>query len=244
MIKGTVRFLQVDYLLMDSWFTCKKMLACARVCKIHLIGMMKMSAAKYQYKGEDLSAGEILNKLKHKSSRCRKLSAHYIEVDVTFDGHEVKLFFSRFGSQAKWHLILTTDKSLTYLQMMKLYQIRWGIEVFFKESKQYLNLGKSQSEDFSGQIADITVTMLQYILITLKKRFGNYETKGAVFRQGNEEMIALTLDKRLWQLLIELLQLLIELFELAIDDIECLLDKLIQNTKFQKMLESMSWKGV
>jgi len=45
---------------------------------------------------------------------------------------------------------------------MELYQIRWSIEVLFKESKQYLRLGKSQNTDFCGQIADASLTMITY----------------------------------------------------------------------------------
>ena len=71
-------------------------------------------------------------------------------MDVVYKGFPVKLFFSRFGKRAKWHLILTTDVSLDCLAMMKHYQVRWTIEVYFKESKQYLNLGRCQSEDLDA----------------------------------------------------------------------------------------------
>src|ERR1700688_3481297 len=38
-----------------------------------------------------------------------------------------------------------------------------ALHKFFKESKQYLNLGKSQFTNFEAQIADTTLTMIQYI---------------------------------------------------------------------------------
>jgi hypothetical protein len=47
---------------------------------------------------------------------------------------------------------------------------------FFKEAKQLLGLGKCQSNDFDAQIADTTITLIQYILLTLKFRFEHYET--------------------------------------------------------------------
>ena len=51
----------------------------------------------------------------------------------------------------------------------------------FKEAKQLLGLGRCQSNDFDAQIADTTITMIQYILLTLNFRFEHYETKGALF---------------------------------------------------------------
>ena len=39
---------------------------------------------------------------------------------------------------------------------MEIYSIRWTIEVFFREAKQQLGLGKCKSRDFDAQIASIT----------------------------------------------------------------------------------------
>ena len=80
-----------------------------------------------------------------------------------------------------WTLLLTTDLSLSFVKAMELYQIRWSIEVLFKECKQYLRLGKSQNTDFCGQMADATLTMITYTILTLYKRFQEYETLGGVF---------------------------------------------------------------
>jgi IS4 transposase len=71
---------------------------------------------------------------------------------------------------------------------MELYQIRWSIEVMFKECKQYLRLGKSQNTDFYGQIADASLVMITYIILTLYKRFEVYETLGSLFRDTQAEM--------------------------------------------------------
>src|ERR1039457_4515426 len=125
-------------------------------------------------------------------------------MDAVYKEYRVRLYFSRFGQKGKWHLILTTDASLSYLQAMELYQIRWTIEVFFKESKQYLNLGGCQSTNFEAQIADTTITMIQYILLTLRKRFDDYESRGEIFRTAGEEMLDRRLHVGLWELLISI----------------------------------------
>jgi len=52
--------------------------------------------------------------------------------------------------------------------MIEIYNIRWSIEVFFKKVKQLLGLGKNRSTNFEVQIAQTTITMIQYLLISLK----------------------------------------------------------------------------
>lgn len=48
------------------------------------------------------------------------------------------------------------------IRVFEIYSIRWTIEVFFKESKYYFLLGKSQSQDFDIQIVDITISVILY----------------------------------------------------------------------------------
>lgn len=231
MVKRACKKMPVTYLLADSWFTSLALIKCALSCKIHLIGMMKMGNALYTYKGQELTSGQLVQRLAKTAKRSRKLKAHYIEADVTYKGIEIKLFLSKFGKNGKWQLLLTTDLKLNYSALIKHYQVRWTIEVYFKECKQYLNLGGCQSQSLDAQYAHATIAMIQYILLTLAKRFGEYESKGAVFRQGGENLAELTLQSRLWGLLLELVQLLVELLELVIEDIDQLLEKIINQEK-------------
>jgi hypothetical protein len=208
MIKRATRYLTVDYVLADSWFVCEKLIQSVRSLKngaMHMLGMMKMAKAKYQYQGKDYTAQQLLGKKKIKIRRCRQMKSQYKEIIVMYKQIPVKLFFSKFGNSDQWRLIITTDLSLTYRKAMEIYQIRWTIEVFFKESKQYLNLGGCQSNDFDAQIADITIAMIQYIMLTVKKRFGDYESKGQLFRELEEKVIEYTLAQRLWGLFLEVI---------------------------------------
>ena len=118
--------------------------------------------------------------------------------------------------------------------MIEIYQIRWSIEVFFKEARQLLGLGNCQSNDFDAQIADTTITMTQHILLTLRYRFDHYESKGALFAGIKEGMISHRLNERLWGLFIELLKLIDTVF-IEIDE-EQLLQRLIQNDKVYEKL--------
>jgi hypothetical protein len=223
----------VDYVLADSWFISEFFINSIREIKnglLHVLGICKMDKRKYTLEGEKFTAKELLQKFKGRKKRSRKVNAWYVELTVDYKGIPVKLFFSRYSKRSKWHLLLTTDLSLTFNKAIEIYNIRWSIEVFFKEAKQYLKLGKSQANDFDAQIADVTISMMQYIILTLHKRFQAYETLGELFRQNQKYFLELTLAERLWGLFIELQRQILELFEL---DIEEVIEKMLSQPRYE-----------
>lgn len=125
--------------------------------------------------------------LTKKSSTCKKYHASYYKRSCTYKGIPVNLFFIKMGRSSNWHLLATTDLELNFIELMKTYQIRWSIEVFFHEAKGYLYLGKCQSSNFDAQIADTTLTMIQYVMLSYCKRI-NYETSlGDLFKSLSAE---------------------------------------------------------
>ena len=134
----------------------------------------------------------------------------------------------------KWHGLLTTNLDLSFEQAYKIYSKRWSIEVFFKESKQHLGLGKCQSQDFDAQIASITISMLQYNTLSVAKRFSDYETIGGLFRTANSEITGLTITERIWLIIIKIAAELADLLDI---DTEVLIEKIIShNQRFEKLL--------
>ena len=93
---------------------------------------------------------------------------------------------------------------------MKIYGVRWTIEVLFRECKQYLQLGTCQSQDFDAQIASVTITLLLYTFLAYLKRKGSYETLGELFRLTQQDICEKNLAERLWELFEELLAFMIE----------------------------------
>ena len=221
----------VDYVLMDSWFTCDAFIDAVQSVKkqtIYLIGMYKTPRSKFLYRGKSYTYNEIRN-MEGKPRRCRKLGYHYLEADVEFKGKQVKLFFSRKGSKDKWRVFLCTNTSLSFIKMLEIYQTRWTIEVFNKEAKQLLGLGKCQSTDFDAQIADTTITMIQYILLTTRYRIDTYETMNGLFSEIKEQTLGQRLNQRLWGLFIALLQIITTTFN-EIDE-EQLMEKIFHDEK-------------
>jgi hypothetical protein len=94
------------------------------------------------------------------------------------------------------------------------------IEVFFKECKQYLHLGKCEARDFDAKIAATTLCMLQYSLFSAVKRFKCYESFGALFRQAKSEIIELHVKERIWLIIKGILTSLKDLWRLMFETFE------------------------
>jgi hypothetical protein len=237
MVKRSVKYgFMADYLLVDSWFASEFLIKSIRKIKqgaIHVLGMCKMDKRKYLYYGEEYTAKQLLQKLKGRKKRSRKINAWYIELTVDYKGIPLKLFFSRYSKRGKWHLLFSTNLQLSFNQAIEIYNIRWSIEVFFKESKQYLQLGKSQSNDFDAQLADITIAMIQYIMLACHKRFTAYETIGELFRRSRENLLELSIANRLWLLFLNLQNKLLEILEIDINEA---LEKFFHQVDYEALL--------
>jgi len=227
---------KVDYVLVDSWFTCKELIdVVLSVTKnpTHLIGMYKIAKTKFTYHDKKLTYSQIRGVL-GKPKRCRKLKLYYLETEVDYNGRKIKLAFSKQGVNGKWKVFIGTNPRLSFIEMIEIYQIRWTIEVFFKESKQLLGLGRCQSNDFDAQIADTTITMLQYILLSMRHRIAHYESMNGLFAELSEQIIQKRLDQRLWGLFVELLNVMAMLFD-NIDENE-VMEKLFENDEARNMI--------
>jgi hypothetical protein len=238
MLKRAVRKgLEASYVLMDSWFTNDYMIRSIRAIKngmIHLLGMCKIDKRKYTISGKELNSHQIIICNERKRGKySRKHKSLYIPLVVDYKGAKVKLFYIKYHKSKDWTLLLTTDLSLKFTQAIEIYQIRWTIEVFFKECKQYLRLGLCQNTDFNGQIADTTLTFITYTVLNLQRRFEAYETIGELFRVSQQYLMELTLWERILEIFIKMLQQLMEVLPI---DLEETLEKLFHDHKRGKKL--------
>jgi len=90
------RCLRIDYVLVDSWFTCEALIRAVVEKGIHLIGMYKIATTKFSYRGQRLTYSEI-NKRISEPKRCKMLNLYYKRADVTYGDIRLTLFFSRRG---------------------------------------------------------------------------------------------------------------------------------------------------
>ena len=183
-----------DYVLTDTWFFCKQFLDAVNKLgfSIKLISMAKIGSARFKVMmtGQLLNPQQIIKLYERKYTKhSRKYKADYISLQAEYQGIRVKIFLIRFGRNTKLRMLVSSDLNINFNKLMEVYQIRWTIEVFFKESKQYLQLGKSQSQDFDGQIADTTLSLIRYLLLSFYERTRHGFTIGGLFRELKQTSI-------------------------------------------------------
>lgn len=218
--------LQASLVLADSWYTCERLIAEVRAIgggALHYVGLAKMGNTKYLVQGCKLAAEQLVAKFEREHHHdCRKYRCSYIELRGMLGSQPVKIFLIKYGRAKTWNVLLTSDMRMHFTQAFEAYQIRWNIEVMNRETKQYLGLGAYQGRDFDGLIADCTLCYVTYNVLVLEKRFTGYETIGELFRKEREDLVALTLWKRILACLKRLLEVLAE--KLGLDFEELLLE--------------------
>ena len=78
----------------------------------------------------------------------------------------VKLTFSRRPGESCWIALATDETRWSAKTVLSHYLARWGIEVFFKMSKQYLGLGDYQLLRYRGIERYLCLVLIAYLLLT------------------------------------------------------------------------------
>ena len=170
------------YVLADSWYLSEKLLrGIIDIGKgaLHFLGMAKMGNTTYKVEGRMKNAVELIAKYeRERGHECRKYHCRYITLNGEYGrtGIAVRIFLVKYGHNTTWNIIVTTDMTMSFTRAFETYQVRWGIEVLIKDCRRNLGFGKCQSNDFDAQVADITITLMTYIVAALDLRFSEYET--------------------------------------------------------------------
>lgn len=232
-----------EYVLFDSWFFSKDILACIesfRTRSIKLIAMVKMGKNLYLdcLSGEEMNAPTLKKRYKKKIKRNRKYNARYIMVPVRYNNRRVNLFFVKLGSGSKWKAFITNDLDLGFNKLLETYHIRWSVEVFFKEAKQYLQLGKCQCNSLDSQIGATTLAMMQYIMLILYKQMHYGKSLGSLFdllsSQAEEENITRYLLEIFWEIVNGIGEIL------KVDCMELLEEMIRDNDKAEEIMRLFS----
>ena len=227
--------LHVDYVLIDSWYATPKVLEKLSQMKLHCIGMAKMDKTLYcTNDGTKMTLANILknNHLQpHRTRIDNKYKCIYFCKTAEVKGVKVKLFFVKLGKQSGWKVLITTDLSLSFEECFKYYQMRWSVEVCFRNCKQNTNLTRCQSTSLVAQIASMTIALMTYSMVTYLQRMREHDTIGEMFRQLWAEQLEHAIwgeCQRMVRLLVEIVNMPIfeTVYDLLAADRENLADKL------------------
>lgn len=232
--------LQATYALCDSWYTCEKFIHEVRTIgggKVHFLGMCKMGKQRFYVRSFKENAFELIARYeRQETKRCWKYNCKYISLLGTMGKEPVRIFFIKYGMNSSWNLIITTDICMNFEKCFETYQIRWNIEVLNKESKQNLRLGTYQGLDFDGQVADCTLCYMTYLVMAIDKRLNDYETLGVLFEKQREDLMVLTLWKRILDIIMRIMKALAELIGISAEE---LVDILVRDEKSLAKYEVM-----
>jgi hypothetical protein len=159
-----------SYVLMDSWFTHAPLIQEVTRRGLHVIGMVKNDNKRYFVNGQRL----CLQKLYATAMRveCKKGNIlRQIRTELA-PGIPVTVVFVRHRSKKnEWLAILSTDLSLTAQEIIRIYRMRWDIEVFFKCAKSLLRLQKEfQGRSYDLLVSHTTIVFSRYVLLAWQHR--------------------------------------------------------------------------
>ena len=181
------------YVLFDSWYSSPQMFWHLKELGLESVAMLKRSSkVYYRYRGRNYSIKALYQRLLNSKRPAGQSYLYSSIVEANFQGQvfPVKIVFvAKKGVRNQYLVLASTNTNLTPQQIIQLYSRRWSIETYFKTAKQYLRLNKSQIQSYDGQVAQITVTAMTYILLAWQERLNKGDrTLGDLFYLMNDSL--------------------------------------------------------
>ncbi|MBF0601650.1 IS4 family transposase [Limosilactobacillus oris] len=181
------------YVLFDSWYSSPQMFWHLKELGLESVAMLKRSSkVYYRYRGRNYSIKALYQRLLNSKRPAGQSYLYSSIVKANFQGQvfPVKIVFvAKKGVRNQYLVLASTNTNLTPQQIIQLYSRRWFIETYFKTAKQYLRLNKSQIQSYDGQVAQITVTAMTYILLAWQERLNKDDrTLGDLFYLMNDSL--------------------------------------------------------
>ena len=126
--------IDASYVLMDSWFTQQPLIKEITAQGLDVIGMVKKLNQRYIVDGNRIGLDELYRLARPTDGKKGILrSIHTTQAN----GVPVKVIFVRNrNKKSDWLAILSTDCTLSDHEIIRIYGMRWDIEVFFKTTKK------------------------------------------------------------------------------------------------------------
>lgn len=196
---------EASYVLMDSWYTLPPLVQAVVKQGLNVIGMVKETKQRYRFNGELVSLKQLYTSAQRVQSKKGILRSIHT---VMANGTPVKIvFIQNRNKKSEWLAILSTDRTLSEQEIVRIYGMRWDIEVFFKTTKSLLKLQKEfQGRSYDGLISHTTIVFTRYIILSWQNRCNtDPRTIGGLFYDLCDEVNELDWAVALQQL-IEIIQ--------------------------------------
>jgi len=192
--------IDASFLLFDSWFAHDDVIHRVCNCGYGVICRLKRGRVKYEYQEEKYTLKQLWRMFaKKQTSYLAGFQVKTVCVNVKLPKTgDVKILFVSDGKK-QWEALLSTDLELEASEILTYYARRWSIEVFFKDAKQLLYMGKEQSKTFDAAIASYSIVMIRYLLLVyiLGKRRATVSV-GSLFEDMADIHEPLLFAERIW----------------------------------------------
>lgn len=156
--------------LFDSFYLNKTVTKACRAKDFCFVSVLANNRNLFKG-GRKLKAG-VFGKNQLRCQKTKKsIGGKYRYVDAgwldTNSIGRVHVIFSKMASGKKQGVTLVTDDpKLSAQQILKTYEHRWSIEVFFKDTKQHLGLGQYQNGSLRAAVNHLHLVCFAYSLLT------------------------------------------------------------------------------
>jgi Transposase DDE domain len=161
--------------LFDTYYLCPAVTKACKEKSFHFVSVLK-SNRNLKSRGKKLKAGSYgASSFKNRERMKMKIpkengTASYTYVDSGWIEVSklgiVHLIYSRKNSERKILGLVTDHPRLKAVDIIKSYDIRWNIEVFFKDAKQLLGLGRYQNRSYKAVVTHLHLVCFAYALLT------------------------------------------------------------------------------
>ncbi|MBT5835160.1 MAG: transposase [Deltaproteobacteria bacterium] len=212
MLKPIIRKgIPLTHVVADSWFGNKENIKSVLNAELTAIFRMKRGNIKFRINEKDYCIVEIYALVRRKMKKVKNSKYRNCTLNVQLnlstqlrkeEWVNVKLLFSAPSNQNgkdQWAVFLSTDTQLSATEILEIYALRWGIEVYFKEIKQHLGFLKEQSGDYAVYYASIHLCAIRYMLIA-DRMMTSGTAFGKIRNQITGQLEMLTFARLLWEL--------------------------------------------
>lgn len=225
MLKRAIsRGINAKYILGDSWYGCRRNISIARELGLIAIFRMKRGNLKYRLNGREYTLVQlyylIKRRLEKKQNSKWKTADLKVELNLSDDGDNpkwvaVRLVFScpRNPKKDEWAAFLCTDFEMSNTKVLETYALRWGIEVFFKESKQNMGLLKEQTGNYACHYASIHMASIRYLLLFDSMKVRGADKFGEVRNEITGRLEMISFATLLWELFKAIIYGVLDQFE-------------------------------
>lgn len=198
--------------LFDSYYLCPKVIKACADQGFRYVGVAKKNRnftpdGRWWDKRKLKSYGANVLKRTSRPRTVRGKRYHLAErVGNLSKAGRVKLVFSRRPGEKRWIALATNETRWSVQTVLGHYLCRWGIEVFFKMSKQHLGLGDYQLLRYRGIVRYLCLVLIASLLLThlgIQRLGAKAKTTTTLLQLPSLAQLQQVLRDKLWDDLID-----------------------------------------